>query len=203
MQALGEEWTRRGFSALKGSWIVVAGVVLLAAGCAPGVGSEEQQGPRIGQPLDIRSFRGAAACGLLPDEQLPELGVDSPAPRPALPGCGRKNPEGTRLITIAVSRGPAALGSQPLSRLSEDHARMRESFRYFDPTSAAGYPAVFQSSVKPRTPGQCAITVGVADDSSFEVEYVMSEVPPGSPDACAVVQRAAEMVIDNVKAGKV
>lgn len=181
----------------------IAASVLLVAGCGgwDSEGSKPQDGPRIATPLEITMPR-KSACDLLSADQVPELGLQDPQPFFAAGGCAVRSGDSERVLEIDMTETGDLMSPKPLGELYGSHRTM--PYLYFAPVQVRGYPAVLNSRIQQRSPLACTITVGVAETSSFEIDYWTSgagEAP--SPDACAVVQRAAEMVIDNVKAGKV
>ncbi|QUH00451.1 DUF3558 domain-containing protein [Saccharopolyspora erythraea] len=186
---------------LKNGCIVLS--VLLVAGCGGWVagGSESQSGPRIGVPLEITMPR-ASACDLLTGDQLPALGLQDPRPTFAAGGCAVRSGDGERSLEIDMTEDGDHVSPKPLGELYASHKTM--PYLYFDPVRVRGYPAVLNSRIQQRSPFACTVTVGTATDSSFEIDYWTAGAGEAtSPDACAMVQRAAETVIDNVKAGKV
>jgi len=77
----------------------------------------------------------------------------------------------------------------------------RSTFAYFEPTTVAGYPAIYGSSKDERPKGTCSLTVGFSDRV---VGYVTSTQvsEAAKPKTCERAAAVAEGIVQTMKAGR-
>lgn len=180
---------------------VIAGVLLLSS-CSGRI--TDGGSPSVREPLDMSKFQ-AVPCGLLLDVQVREAGLNEPQLSTPESECDRYDPVSQRSITLGVSNPTNGLSAETIAEMHKNRKNVPQSYAYFIPSSVDQYPAVFASSIDRRSSGECEITVGVADDASFSVEFAVNGVASGSGqvDACAEAQRLAGVVVGNLKTGRV
>lgn len=78
-------------------------------------------------------------------------------------------------------------------------------FKYFEPTTVDGYPAVYESLVDDRQYGFCDISVGVNDSLYFSVQYhaaTANRTPANATLSCSMAVHTASAVLRNLKANQ-
>jgi len=187
---------------IRRSIFLVLVSVLLLPSCSREATNEDP--PSASKPLDMTRFQ-AVPCGLLLDEQVHETGLNDPQLTTPESECERYDPVSRRSLTLGVSSRYNALAAETIAEMHKNRKNVPQSYAYFVPSSVDGYPAVFASSIDRRGIGECAITVGVADDASFSVEFSINGAASGGGqvDACAEAQRIAAMVVSNLKTGRI
>jgi hypothetical protein len=197
-----------------GGAVVAAG--MLAAGC--GAGSLASPRPQAGTGA-ARAPSSAAG----PDLHYPRKLDASPlTARPCrdLTGSqvrhviGAKPGDGKPEHHLGVGCGwhPASIdntsaGSIAIHRQAGDGGlryfyTIKHEFKYFHPTTVAGFPAVVSSPSAQRAPsGECAINVGVNEHTYFFSDFISGASPPASLKPCGKARQAAKYVIQNLKGG--
>jgi hypothetical protein len=78
---------------------------------------------------------------------------------------------------------------------------LKKNGGYFEPLSPIqGYPAVLYSQSDDRADGACTLAVGVSDTLDYSVSVEITH-PASRTASCETVEKAADMVITNLKAG--
>jgi hypothetical protein len=72
-----------------------------------------------------------------------------------------------------------------------DNYRAQDQFAYFEPTTVAGYPAVFSDRDDLRPQGLCIIVVGLTDTLTFSVSEDGELDQQGACDRAKQVAEAA------------
>ena len=155
--------------------------------------------PITGPELDLRRYVDKP-CELLTSEQEAELGL-----RPGVPGesvlkapkCDWKpvdSSDGTRFILSISTHLEDGLNSI---------YRNKNNYDYFQPAEAIeGYPAVHVNITSTVDRGDCTVMVGVMKDLVFDVGvFVNDQNSPDYKNPCAVADKFAELVVQNLKAG--
>lgn len=189
------------------AWIL--GTAFVVSGCSTDgqplvVESDRPSIPSSAPPINDSLDVGDAfedPCEVLTRDQLRPFGITSEGERNSTE-CwwGVGTGVGT---TIHVGPDPTAHYSS-LADLYQDRLE-RPRYAYFVPTEVDGYPAVFHDlRVDFRPDGGCQITVGVADDQYFDVDY--SAVGPEATeeqraDPCGSARRIAELVLSSLQNG--
>ncbi|MGP4015716.1 DUF3558 domain-containing protein [Saccharopolyspora sp. 5N708] len=182
-------------------FFVMAGALLLSS-CSSGATNDGS--PSVREPLDMTKFQ-AVPCGLLLDEQIRAAGLNDPQVITPESECDRYDPVSQRSVTLGISNPTNGLSAETIAEMHENRKNVPQSYAYFVPSSVDGYPAIFASSIDRRGGGECEITVGVADDASFSVEFSVNGAASGGGqvDACPEAQRIAGMVVRNLKTGRI
>jgi uncharacterized protein DUF3558 len=156
--------------------------------------------PRVPAPLDVSTFLDRP-CSVLSADQLASLKL-SPTGDPdtssdiatiAGPGCYWQN--GDQMLATKITLMTA--NKHGLADSYRGHEQ--GDYPVWEPTTVAGYPAVFNDAVNLRATGSCSITVGVSDTMTILVgEEDSSDL---GPRACDRAKQVAAMVVHTVKAG--
>jgi uncharacterized protein DUF3558 len=156
--------------------------------------------PRVSAPLDVSTFLVRPCSVLSTDQlaglQLPPTGTpdtSSDIATIAGPGCIWQN--GEQMLATKITFMTA--NKNGLSDSYRGHEQ--GDFPIWEPTTVAGYPAVFNDAVDLRTTGSCSITVGVSDTMTILVgEEDSSDL---GPKACDRAKQVATMALHTLKAG--
>ncbi|SHF28343.1 DUF3558 domain-containing protein [Streptoalloteichus hindustanus] len=162
--------------------------------------SASRLSPPLAQPpLDTSRFE-ADPCQALRPEQLTQFGKHSPpkAQEPvAGPNCAWAGADPTvdTRVTITINTRSGGL---------EGIYQRQDKFGHFQPTTVAGYPAVqaIDHRDAPKQ-GDCVTQVGVAEERLVTASVRISDRKhPDYSSACEVSDRAAALVVENLKGAK-
>ncbi|WP_344422952.1 DUF3558 domain-containing protein [Amycolatopsis minnesotensis] len=150
--------------------------------------------PRVPSPLPVDKLT-STPCSALSEGQLSQIGIAQPTP-----GQGAGGPQCVWTSTASdlnhLTISPVTANKNGLSDFYATKARNV----YFEPTRINGYPAVFADTDDGRAMGSCGLWVGVTDQLVVDV---ITQIPSGANKAksCDFAQRAATLMIDNLKGG--
>ena len=151
--------------------------------------------PPVTSPLNASAYL-TQPCSILTGEQLTSLGFP-PQGKPdthsgpadiAGPACTWQNEQRTTQAAFITAN------KNGLSDIYRGH--QQGDFQFWQPTTIAGYPAVFNDPTDLRSVGACGLNVGISDTLTILVAVEGSDTDP-----CAPARQAAAMVIDTLKAG--
>ncbi|MFC7612631.1 DUF3558 domain-containing protein [Actinokineospora soli] len=135
-------------------------------------------------------------CKALTSAQQQELGLEDPRPADKSdfeklgPYCNWYKDD--RTVTYLVGfLTPNENGMADIYRGKE-----QGQWEYFEPTTVAGYPAVFGDASDRRSSGTCNIMVGIQDKLVFN-----AQVEFAGDKACDMAEEAAGKVIETLKNG--
>lgn len=168
---------------------------------APSTSKNDRYGaPDVQNPLDASKFL-PQPCAVLTAEQMKPFNISKP---------GKPTTTGAVAETVGpycswtsedepTSRG-FSVGLLPGNKNGlADTYRGRKQFKYFEPTTVDGYPAVFNDGIDARPSGSCSITVGISQTLAFGASETSGKgVGPG---ACEGARQLASAVIATLKAG--
>jgi hypothetical protein len=153
--------------------------------------------PHVANPLDTTKFQ-AQPCQTLNAAQVQSLGFPGATNKPDTanplgPYCQWDSSQvaGTLAVTL-VTANKQGLGS--LYRKKKDLAVFQE----LPPVD--GYPAVIYGQADLRSRGTCVVSVGASDTLDFDVAVGAPDGPMKS-DPCGIAQRAAALMVENIKGG--
>jgi uncharacterized protein DUF3558 len=165
---------------------------------ASGDGLPAEGAPKVQNPLDVSVYR-EDPCRALTSSQSQELNIGSfGKSEPGARGnsCTWSNLDTGADVNVQFSNQK----DNGLSRLYG--ANKAGLFKYFQEyPDLEGYPAVAADQVDSRSTGSCIVTVGVSDDSAFQVGTQQSRSKVGAVDACDVTIRVVKMMLQTMKAG--
>lgn len=136
--------------------------------------------PRVSQPLNVARFV-ADPCESLTTAQIPTLKNVGKA-------------DGT--CTWLIKKNDDSVVVTWLQNGLTVFYTQSSVESYWQPTTVAGYPAVFASAVDARDQGGCRINVGINDTTMFAVDYTADS----SRSSCDSAKTAAANVIQNARA---
>ncbi|MFD8493626.1 DUF3558 family protein [Amycolatopsis sp. NPDC059657] len=151
--------------------------------------------PQVSSPLEVGKF-DKEPCAVLTAAQAravhklvkSELGQGTTD----LPACQWRD-DHLNGVRITFARGGG---------LRDTYTNQRPGTGYFEPTTLAGYPAVYAGKADQRQLGRCSLTVGVRNDEIMTVESDLgSSFSPSSRGSCEAVKKAAEAAIVTIKKG--
>ncbi|MFD2397895.1 DUF3558 domain-containing protein [Prauserella oleivorans] len=151
--------------------------------------------PRVTEPLDISVVK-QDPCAALPESIAAGLNL-LPGVRDSIqqgPYCKYEYDDDSGSIVNVQYEEPFSNG------LADVYAR-KEALGVFEPTTVSGYPAVYADRVDSRSEGVCQLLVGMSDT---EVLTFYADLRPSTsdyPQGCAVAEKTAETVIENLKGG--
>ncbi len=148
--------------------------------------------PKVVRPLDP-SAMVSAPCTSLTTTELVTLDVTRPI------SVAHSATAGTRCTWTGDSGGSVGVSwiSADSNGLSDLYAQ-QSIYGYWQPTSVAGYPAVYGDPLGDQRPhGECVLNVGANDHLLFFVQY---ERPLEPAKGCPLAASAAADVIANLKA---
>ena len=152
--------------------------------------------PKVEHPLPASVLSGDPCQGALTPDQLKQiLGAVPPGEPGNLSGIGRSckwNADALASVDYSTQthEGLSAVyaGTKPQSKV----------WRVLPPIQ--GFPAVGHSTYSSDTPNNfCQVSVGVADDLSFDASLVLSDSKVGKADPCDLTARVADMVVTNLR----
>ncbi|MGH3621515.1 MAG: DUF3558 domain-containing protein, partial [Sciscionella sp.] len=124
------------------------------------------EAPKIAQPLDSSKYL-SQPCAALSASQLSALSLPANSGKQyemgsiganAGPGCAWENTADRSIVGVSF----VTANKNGLSDLYRARATQPASyFGYFEPTTVAGYPAVFNDGTDGRSAGDCGIGVGI------------------------------------------
>jgi hypothetical protein len=174
---------------------------------SPETSSEPTSGadvPKVTTPLDATKYVGDP-CGLVPENELARLKYTDPGePRPgntpdgqAGPSCGWKiRGEGISLLII-LGTGNRDAGAGGLAGIKAAYERKGNPLKVLEPApDVEGYPALYVDVRDRRANGNCAMSIGIADDLAVSV---FAEGYEGQQDSCDAVQGAAAGTVKTLK----
>lgn len=154
--------------------------------------------PITGPELDLRRYVDKP-CELLTSEQETQLNVKAGALRESVggPSCDWKpvdRVDGTRYMVTILTEAEGGL---------EGVYRRKANFGFFEPAGEiGGYPAVHINLGAKNDDGTCTTDVGVMKDLVFEASvFVRDQNSSDYKNPCAVADKLAELVVQNLKAG--
>lgn len=199
----------------RSSWLVAAALAVTLAGCAaPGFpgsspadppaavppsaeqGAGRQGAPPSREPLrysdpvpEPKDARAVAACDLLTDDQVRQLGL--------VPGSGEQRDQGPRIQTCVWSSAihpanPVSIQKNvdtPLPVLDGQYL-IRDTLLFYEEREVAGHPAL---RAELSDTGTCTITVAVSD-----YQGVAATADQPASDPCTTSTRMAEFVLSNL-----
>ncbi|WP_409466763.1 DUF3558 domain-containing protein [Amycolatopsis sp. GA6-003] len=195
----------------------VVGAVALAsvlAGCTGGPGAAPAStapasssaaalphsgAPKVEHPLPATVLSGQPCQDALTSDQLSQIFGTVPQGKPgSIPGlgpdCKWNNTDSGAGLTI----GYTTETHQGLSALYQNTKPQAKVWRELPPIQ--GFPAVAASTFSSGTQtGFCAVSVGIADDLSFDASLTPSDAKQGKVDPCELSARVADMVVTNLK----
>ncbi|GGM81680.1 hypothetical protein GCM10012275_60410 [Longimycelium tulufanense] len=160
--------------------------------------------PPLTQPeLNTESFE-RDPCALLRPDQVSQFGEHKPPKREdgiTGPGC-TWDPESS--LKTGVPGTSVSVTINTKSGGLEGIYQRRAKFGYFQKTEVAGYPGVHALDDKSGpAEGTCASLIGIAEDRLVVVDvFIGDRKNPQYTSACTVGDRAAGMVIENIKGAK-
>lgn len=167
-----------------------------SSGSVPSASQEPVKGPPQYTPAvpEPKDARGIAACDLLTDEQLVELGLRPETASPSsIPGATRS----CGWSSAGEEPNPAGLelnDDTTLPVLDGLHLR-RDNFANYEPLEVAGHPAI-RTDYTDR--GDCTIATAISDYQGVTTEGNPAGLP--QPDPCARSIRMAEAILSNLPA---
>lgn len=154
--------------------------------------------PITGPELDLRRYVDKP-CELLTSEQETQLNVEAGALGETAGGplCDWKpvdRDDGTRYMVTILTEAEGGL---------EGVYRRKANFGFFEPAGEiGGYPAVHINLGAKNDDGTCTTDVGVMKDLVFEASvFVRDRNSSDYKNPCAVSDKLAELVVQNLKAG--
>ncbi|GAB3353335.1 DUF3558 domain-containing protein [Amycolatopsis echigonensis] len=192
-------------------------VVCVAAGCsggsaAPPVASPpppsspaaavlpHSGAPKVEHPLPASVLSGQPCQDALTSDQLNQIFGTVPQGKPgSLPGLGLDCKWNNIDSGAGLTVGYTTQTHQGLSALYQNTKPQAKVWRVLPPIQ--GFPAVAASTFSSGTQdGFCAVSVGVADDLSFDASLTPSDAKRASgADPCELSARVADMVVTNLK----
>ena len=163
-------------------------------GASPGDGV-----PQVADPIDTTTFQ-KNLCSSLTVDQLKQLGVGAQGQS----GTGSNGPECDWVG--AASAGPVGLvatlviGQYGSGGLGDVYGQ-KNNFKYFEPTTMAGYPAVYGDDVDGRSVGKCVVSVGVVSNAYLQIDVNVQSTSANYQHPCDVAKTAATAMISTMKAG--
>jgi hypothetical protein len=156
---------------------------------------EAKDAPRVEHPLDASRFL-AQPCAVLVPAQLTTLGITTPG-KPETTGAVA---EQAGPMCTWIAEGPHR--NYGFGFLTGNKNGLSDTYRgswggYFEPTTVAGYPAVFNDVVDSRDEGICNLTVGITDDLTFRIDLTADL----GRESCDRAVQLAELVVATIKAG--
>ena len=154
--------------------------------------------PITGPELDLRRYVDKP-CELLTSAQEEQLGL-----HPGVPDESSKTPECDWKPVDRADGTRFMLGIRTDIEGGLDGVyRVKNNYDYFQPAGPiGGYPAVNVDITSTADRGACTTMVGVMKDLVFDVSvFVNDQNSPDYKKPCAVADRFAELVVQNLKAG--
>ncbi|MGH3432478.1 MAG: DUF3558 domain-containing protein [Thermocrispum sp.] len=162
----------------------------------PGGGNTGADAPKVPDPIPaavIEKFR-KDPCALLTSGQMSGFGYTKAEPKESEttgPGCDWSGDDGGSSMSLPPER---ILGmSGPYSQ--------KHTYKYFEPISVGGYPALFADTYDDRNKGGCGLPVALTDD---QLMTTAAQFRPTSPyyqsGACDQLKLAAEAAMETIKA---
>lgn len=196
---------------------VLAGLAAasLLAGCsdetsgAPGREPRPTQGqtsglphsgaPKVDNPIDTAKFE-ADPCSVITKQQLSGAGITlekvDPQPDESFgPQCSWYPP----FEWGGFSGAFLTANTEGLSVQYEKNAA--GEWKYFEPLTVEGYPAVFNGQADHRKSGKCSINVGLRDDLTYILSLTADQEGPYYKNPCDGAKKLAAMAIQTMKAG--
>jgi hypothetical protein len=150
--------------------------------------------PKVDNPLDTTRFQQDPCQALTPEQAqgltFPPTG--EPREAPLGKACTWTNPETEGLVEIHFSdRDPRGLSAQ---------YKVKDEYAYFVELSLIeGYPAIAADVVEDRDIGQCTVSVGVSDETTFSVAIRLSQVNVAEKDPCQTAAMVAGLALQTMK----
>jgi hypothetical protein len=162
---------------------------------APPTTPDTYGAPRVSSPLDASTYL-AQPCAVLSTKQLVTLhfpargkpDTDSETAKTAGPACTWQSD--TRATQSSFATG----NKNGLSDVYRGHEQ--GYFEFWEPTTIAGYPAVFNDPTDLRSAGACGLNVGISDTLTILVAVEGSDADP-----CDPARQTASMIINTLKVG--
>ncbi|MFF0144378.1 uncharacterized protein DUF3558 [Amycolatopsis sulphurea] len=152
--------------------------------------------PKVPSPLPTQKLI-ADPCTALGDSDAASLGLKTPG-KPngqSLAGC---NWHSTRFPGNGITISPLTPNKNGLGDLYSNKA----TYKYFEPTTIAGYPGVFGSPLADdRSNGVCSLTVGVTDQLSVSVVTVVTAGKNHS-DPCGALNKVSTAMVNHLKSAQ-
>lgn len=183
--------------------LIAAAVVVVS--CSSGTGGRAEpaagiptggptsQAPKVDQPLNASTLV-AQPCSSLTTGNVTGIGLSNPVNSPD------KDANGTSCVWAGEAGGSIAVSwvTANTHGLSDLYVK-QSTFSYWQPTTIAGYPAVYADALGDhRSDGDCVLYVGASDQLAFFTEY---DNPGDAAHACPLAGKAAADVIANLKGG--
>ncbi|PFG48689.1 uncharacterized protein DUF3558 [Amycolatopsis sulphurea] len=156
--------------------------------------------PKVEHPLPASVLSGQPCQEALASDQLTQIFGTAPQGKPdTLPGIGPECRWANIDSGAGLSVGYTTQTHQGLSGVYQNTKPQSKVWRELPPIQA--FPAVAASTFNAGTQtGFCGVSVGVADDLSFDVSLTPSDAKrAGGADPCELSARVADMVVTNLK----
>jgi hypothetical protein len=146
----------------------------------------------VTDPIDAAKYI-VNPCAMLTPSQIAAFGFEGPGePRQGARAMCTWHTVGSH-EGINISFTTNKMG---LTDTYRTYVRLKDS-AYWEPTTVAGYPGVFESVSDGRADGDCDLVVGVRDDLSFGIRSSSSKSGAG----CDRIKEVAGAMIATMKAG--
>lgn len=155
----------------------------------PAPGAPPRFAPTVSEPKDAR---GIAACDLLTDAQLVELGLRPETATSSSIGNTTRSCSWSSAVDDTNPAGLELNDQTTIPALDGLHL-IREVFFRFEPREVAGHPALRADY---NDLGDCTIYTAIADYQGVSTEGNPAGRP--QPDPCALSTRMAEFIIANL-----
>ncbi|WP_037360367.1 DUF3558 domain-containing protein [Amycolatopsis orientalis] len=156
--------------------------------------------PKVEKPLPASVLSGQPCQEALTPDQLNQIFGTAPQGKPDNlaglgPNCKWNNIDSGAGLTVSYTTQT----HQGLSALYQNTKPQAKVWRELPPIQ--GFPAVAHSTYSSGTQdGFCAVSVGIADDLSFDASLTPSDAKRASgADPCELSARVADMVVTNLK----
>ncbi|TNC27238.1 DUF3558 domain-containing protein [Amycolatopsis alkalitolerans] len=165
------------------------------SGAAASSSSAEQLAPRVPSPLPTDALVTNPCTGALSVDQVYKQGLNSPGtPRQNQqtgPSCTWKS------AAYDVNSVSITAVTPNKNGLSDIYANKPKD-KYFEPTTIAGYPAVYADVQDGRSDGECSLWVGVTDQLAV---YVLTQLGagPNKSNPCPVAERVATAMVQHLQ----
>jgi hypothetical protein len=156
-------------------------------------GGSGGEAPSVPSPLPTSELTADPCSGLAP-EQVTQIGL-------AGPGSGKQDqtgPECTWKSSTSqfnnVTIAPMTINKNGLSDIYANKSKDA----YFEPTTVAGYPAVYAGISEDRAKGYCNLWVGTTDNLAVGILTIIGSGPNKS-NPCPVAERVATAMIQHLQ----
>ncbi|AIJ27111.1 DUF3558 domain-containing protein [Amycolatopsis methanolica] len=178
---------------------VAAATLLTGCSSSGGTAAAPSTAPSIDPSLRVPAPLAADAlagnpCAGLSDGQASAIGLATPGE--VIPG-----QTGSRCQWQSAAHDANKIFISPLAvqdnGLTGVYAT-RGASKYFEPTTVAGYPAVYADNADLRPNGSCALWVGVTDQLAVGVTSSIL-VGPNATNPCPIVEEVAVAMVQHLK----